>query len=46
MLTAKKVHLILITPALLLALFLAGCLNKNEKNIEKDITTTEFTEKI
>ena len=35
MLTAKKVHLILITPALLLTLFLVGCLDSKKEAVEE-----------
>jgi len=44
MLTAKKVHLILITPALLLTLFLAGCLDSKKcstQNTESEKTIEE-----
>lgn len=47
MLTAKKIHLILVAPAILLTIVMAGCLNKkctcpnDEKTCEKCIKKTE-----
>ena len=47
MLTAKKIHLILVAPAILLTIVMAGCLNKkntyqnDEVNREKSTKNTE-----